>query len=95
MIQTLAIQKLTPPQLSALREALPACVAAGVLTTTRSIATFTLPEDYTGPVELHPERLAEAIARESLNRQSRQLTKIFEKLNDPAGTHLRVSTRAA
>lgn len=37
---TVKIKKLTPPQIAALREALPACVEAGVLTTTSSIATF-------------------------------------------------------
>lgn len=34
------IKKLTPPQIAALREAFPACVEAGVLHTTNSIATF-------------------------------------------------------
>lgn len=34
------IKKLTPPQIAALREAFPACVQAGWLTTTASIATF-------------------------------------------------------
>lgn len=37
---TVSIHKLTPPQISALREALPNCVEAGILTTTASIATF-------------------------------------------------------
>lgn len=37
---TVKIKKLTPPQIAALREALPSCVEAGVLTTTNSIATF-------------------------------------------------------
>lgn len=37
---TVRIKKLTPPQVAALRESLPACVEAGVLTTTGSIAAF-------------------------------------------------------
>lgn len=36
----LRIKKLTPPQIAALREALPNCVEAGILSTTNSIATF-------------------------------------------------------
>lgn len=37
-----SIQKLTPPQIGALREAFPGLVGAGILTTSRSVATFDL-----------------------------------------------------
>lgn len=39
---TTTIKKLTPPQLTALREAFPGLVQAGILSTTRSTATFCL-----------------------------------------------------
>lgn len=39
-----SIQKLTPPQIGALRQAFPGLVGAGILTTTRSVATFDLGE---------------------------------------------------
>lgn len=38
------ITKLTPPQITALRETFPALVEAGILSTTKSIATFDLGE---------------------------------------------------
>lgn len=48
------IKKLTPPQIEALRTALPACVKAGVLETTNSIATFDARRTVRWPAQ--PER---------------------------------------
>lgn len=45
-----SITKLTPPQIVSLRDAFPGLVGAGILTTTRSIATFDLGEH----VPTHP-----------------------------------------
>lgn len=58
---TVKIKKLTPPQIAALREALPACVDAGVLTTTNSIATFHDKPFLKGPwARRHVARLIES-----------------------------------
>lgn len=46
------IKKLTPPQIAALRDALPASVASGTLTTTNSIATFHDRDYLAGPWRL-------------------------------------------
>lgn len=50
------ITKLTPPQIQALREVMPSCVEAGVLTTTNSIATFSKLKDKDTDEELSRER---------------------------------------
>jgi len=99
MIQTLSISKLTPPQITAIREALPACVEAGVLTTTRSIATLTLPEDYHGPVVLDPNALAEVLQPRPVVQFGMQVAapspvmqRIVAKLTDPEQAHVRTST---
>ena len=101
MINTISIQKLTAPQLTALRETFPACVEAGVLTTTRSVATFTLPEDYTGPVEIDSASLFRSIAGRFQPAQYQgvsvpvgvpaPLNKVLAKLDDPQQAHVRAA----
>ena len=88
MIQIL---KLTPPQIAALRDALPASVRAGVLVTTASVATFRQVQNTAagiGPVPAVPwtretvrgavlEARARADARGDL---ARPLTAVLQKL---------------
>lgn len=90
---TVQIHKLTPPQITALREALPACVATGVLTTSRSIATFTEPDDYTGPVDFSPGGIGGTLIRAALRTEpaDARLVKVSDKVID--GTHVKVLDR--
>lgn len=82
---TVKIKKLTPPQIAALREALPACVTAGVLTTTGSIATFN-----DGAVEsfghITPAKVRALLVRKIYERGVGDLkdpvVKVVEKLED-------------
>lgn len=81
------IRKLTPPQITALREAFPACVERGILTTTNSIATFRPidPGECSSPAvaaELAQpwtrERLTEVLA--GRRGEDERLEKVYDKV---------------